>query len=67
MMNRRFLLSIIISAFVSLTAAFSQDRQTRVENGLVEAVSMYNDGEFSSARKLLNSLVSLDPQNDAVC
>ena len=67
MMNRRFLLTIIVCFFLSATAAFSQDRQTRVENGLIEAVSLYNDGEFSSARKLLNTLVGLDPENDAVC
>ena len=66
MMNRRFLLTIIVCFFLSATAAFSQDRQTRVENGLIEAVSLYNDGEFSSARKLLNTLVGLDPENDAV-
>lgn len=67
MMNRRFLLSIILVAFLSSAAAFGQDRQTRVENGLVEAVSMYNDGQYSSARKLLTTLIGLDPQNDAVC
>ena len=67
MMNRRFLLSIIISVFVSAAAVFAQDRQTRVENGLVEAVSMYNDGQYNAARKLLTTLIGLDPRNDAVC
>lgn len=50
-----------------MSAVFAQDMQTRVENGLVEAVSMYNDGQYSSARKLLATLVGMDPRNDAVC
>ena len=67
MMNRRFLLSILIGFTLSMTAVFAQDKQTRVENGIVEAVSMYNEGQYNAARKLLAGLVSLDPDNDAVC
>ena len=67
MMNRRFLLSIFIGFFLSVAAVFAQDRQTRVENGLIEAVSMYNDGQYTAARRLLTSLIGLDPKNDAVC
>ena len=67
MMNRRILLTIITGAFLSLAAVFAQDRQTRVENGLVEAVAMYDDGQYSAARKLLTTLIGLDPRNDAVC
>ena len=52
------------TAFVS----FAQNNaRTKVESGLIDAVSLFDEGRYKEASNLLRTLSAADPSNDAVC
>ena len=65
-MKRRFLIAIIVCALCSGQLLSAQNLQPRVEYNFIEAVSMYNNGDFEGARKLLTALIRISPQDDAI-
>ena len=65
-MKRRFLVALIVCALFSGAALNAQNIKSRVEYNLIEAVSMFDNGDYEGARKLLSALVKLSPQDDAI-
>ena len=55
----------ILSAMAILALLLPLRAQT-VESGLVDAVSLYSNGQYAQARRLLQTLSVASPENDAV-
>lgn len=48
------------------SAAAQMKKTVRVEGGLVDAVALFDQGQFKTAASLLTGLAAADPSNDAV-